>query len=122
MGTWIDVLQRRIRMLRIIPGWRQRCGQSRSRRAKTQRVRFDRPWRRLRFAVFEDRAVLSVTHDLQNEIAPYRTAIDPALGVATSRPLAGHQFDRLQALNTLLQHSLQGSDAKFGCRSRLFDL
>jgi hypothetical protein len=61
--------------------------------------------------------MLSVAHDLQNVIAPYRTAIDTVLGVATSRPLAGHQFDRLQALNTLRQQTLQGN-AKSGCRSR----
>ncbi len=90
-------------MLRIIAGWRQRRGQSHSRRAKPQRVRLDRPWRRLRFAVFEDRAMLSVAHDLQNEIAAYRTAIDPALSVATSLPLVGPELNTLQNLSTLLQ-------------------
>lgn len=51
--------------------------------------------------------MLTVAQDLQSLIAPYQSAINTALSVATSLPLVGHQLTSLQNLSTLLQNSLQ---------------
>ncbi len=99
-------------MLRLIPGRGRRGKKSDRRSAKTQAARADRPWRHPSFEVLEDRAMLSVAQDLQNEIAPYQNAINTALQVATRLPLVGHQFDGLQEINTLLQNSLASIEAQ----------
>ena len=76
-------------------------------RGLSYRSSFDVAPRRAVFEVLEERAMLSVAQDLQNLIAPYQTAINNALSVATSLPLVGHQLSGLQDLSTLLQNSLQ---------------
>ena len=56
--------------------------------------------------------MLSIAQDIRNEIAPYQAALNTALRAATCLPLVGHPFDGLQALNPLLQNSLQSIEAK----------
>src|SRR6202142_4473261 len=80
---------------------------SRARRRLSFRTSVGVPVRRAVFEVLEQRVMLTVAQDLQNLIAPYQTAINNALSVATSLPLVGHQLSGLQDLNTLLQNSLQ---------------
>ena len=65
------------------------------------------PTRHATFEVLEERAMLTVAQDLQNLVAPYQSAINTALSVATSLPLVGHQLTALQNLSTLVQNSLQ---------------
>jgi hypothetical protein len=62
--------------------------------------------------LLEERAMLSVAQDIQDKIAPYQSAINTALDVATSFPLVGHQFDSLQELSTLLETSLPSIQAQ----------
>ena len=47
--------------------------------------------------------MLTVAQDLQNLIAPYQSAVNTALSVATSLPLVGHQLTALQDLRACLQ-------------------
>jgi hypothetical protein len=61
---------------------------------------------RLSFEPLEERAMLSVSQDLLDELLPYQTAINSALDVMTSLPLVGNQFADLQEFNTILQDSL----------------
>ncbi len=96
---------------------------SRSRRRLSFPSSFDAPLRRAVFEVLEERAMLTVAQDLQNLIAPYQTAINNALSVATSLPLVGHQLSGLQDLNALLQNSLQSiEDATQSVTSGHFQL
>ena len=63
-------------MLRIIPERSRLHGKSRDCRKNTQGRRFDGRWRHSTFEPFEERAMLSVAQDLQNEIAPSQTALN----------------------------------------------
>lgn len=50
--------------------------------------------------------MLSIAQEIQDQIAPYQSAINLSLDVATALPLIGNQLDSLQQLSTLLQNSL----------------
>ena len=93
-------------MARNVSRWGRRRKKLRNNRVTIRRARCDGPTRRAMFEVLEERAMLTVAQDLQNLIAPYQTAVNNALAVATSLPLVGHQLTVLQNLNTLLQNSL----------------
>ena len=99
-------------MVRIIPDWIQLFDTTSRRRSKRSPRVIDRRFRHCAFELLEERALLSVAQDLQNEIAPYQTAINTALSVATSLPLVGHQLESLQDLSTLLQNSLASIQAQ----------
>ncbi len=93
-------------MARNVSRWGRRRKKLRNNRVTIRRARCDGPTRRAMFEVLEERAMLTVGQDLQNLIAPYQTAVNNALAVATSLPLVGHQLTALQNLNALLQNAL----------------
>lgn len=84
----------------------------RRKRRKRQRPSiFVSHWRRSTFEILEERALLSVAQDIVNQLAPYQTALNNALDVATSLPLVGDQLQDLQEFNTILQDSLARIEA-----------
>jgi hypothetical protein len=116
-------------MLQILPGWnqllrngsrgrRRRAGFEGSRRlgsfatAKKCPSTIGSHSRRPAFEILEERAMLSVAQDIQNQIAPYQSALSTALDVATSLPLVGKQFKDLQELDTLLTNALSNISAQ----------
>src|SRR4051794_5845373 len=98
-------------MLRFLPGWQQLCG-SKQRGNLKPRFRVDSRRRRPALELLEERAMLSVAQDIQNAIAPYQTALNTALDVATSLPLVGTQFKDLQELDTVLTNALDKIEAQ----------
>src|SRR4051812_28360018 len=62
--------------------------------------------RQLRLELLEERAMLSVSQDLVAQLQPYQNALNTALDVMTSLPLAGEQLSQLQEWNTVFQDSV----------------
>lgn len=91
-------------MVQLLPGWRQLRSSKRQGKDRP-RARIDGRRRLLAMEQLEERAMLSIAQDIHDLIAPYQSAINTSLDVATALPLVGHQFDSLQELSTLLQDS-----------------
>jgi hypothetical protein len=68
--------------------------------------------RRFAFEVLEERALLSVSQDLFDQVAPYQTALNNAINVMTSLPLVGDQLKDLEELNSILADSLSSIDSQ----------
>src|SRR6476659_10937415 len=96
-------------MLQLLPGWQQPCTSKRQGKFRP-RGRVDGRRRLLAMELLEERAMLSVAQEIQDQIAPYQNAINTALDIAM--PLVGHQFHDLQDLTTLLQNSLSSIQAR----------
>ena len=79
---------------------------------KRVRAVTDARWRRLAIEQLEERAMLSIAQDIQDQIAPYQGAINVSLDVATALPLIGTQLENLQQLSTLLDDSLASIQAQ----------
>jgi MBG domain (YGX type)/Bacterial Ig-like domain (group 3)/Putative Ig domain/Dockerin type I domain len=80
--------------------------------AKRKRWQLDIDWRRTKFELLEDRAMLSVAQDIVNDITPYQNALSSAINAVTSLPLIGTQLKGLQQFNTILQDSLQSIESQ----------